>query len=195
MFQTSNLDWSIPVVKIHKQITQKKLQIPCFDESLWMSPSPAGWPECWVSRGPTSPTSQLSNLPPHFRPPDSWVSTPTVWSPFFSLFLVLSSFRWFQTSGVSICLFLCTYGFVCLHLYVCLYVSPAISTVKLTVCDSWRSSDWTPVTRVNQILSLCVSSLHTYLVPLVPLVHRQQKYTHKCRHSYRSISLVICISR
>lgn len=143
--------------KIHKKITNKKLQIQRVDKSLWMSPSPAGddWSAVWPVE--LSPTNQSSNLPPCFRPSAFWINTLTVWSPFFSPFIVYSGFRWFPRPSLWTYVCICVLMVLCL----CVCVWARLSTcVKLTVCDSWwpqTEHQWRGVIRYF----LCVFITHS----------------------------------
>lgn len=137
----------------------------------WISLLQTSRPTCLLTSGPQDSVSTLAQSGP-------------------SLYPLYCLFRWFpKCSGVSICLYLCTNLWFCVCYWMCLCACSAQhSCVKLTVCDSWEP--WTERRwRGESRYFFSLSSLHTYthLFPLAPLVHRQQKDTH--RQSYCPLSL------
>lgn len=143
-----------------------------------MSPSPAG--DDWSAVQPVdlSVTNQPTNLPPHFRPSGFCVDTRT--DPFFIPCIVSRWFpKWFQARvWAYVSIYVLIFDFVCV--IVCAFVC-VLGWALVCQADCSRqlgTSDWAPMTRGNQILSLSLSSLHTYthLFPLVPLIHKQQKH-------------------
>lgn len=97
-----------------------------------------------------SSANQSSNLPPRFRPSGSWINTATVWSPFFSLFLLC-----------VVCKVTAKLGCAFISVFEKLYFSVGVCDLGWALMSKWLFTTaghlrLSPVTRGNHILLLCL---------------------------------------